>query len=213
MGAGGKAEARRGVTEGARIGDAIGGVFAAGAGGTTGGTIGVSAGVAMTRGDGVAVGDATAAPAGVGVGVGVVAARGDGVAVADATGKTVGVGVAVETKRGDGLAVGEEVAIGVPVVGSVAACVEIALTVGTGVSELAATSGFSNFFGGASGGGVASARILARTRSASGGFTVARSTVTCVIGAPTVRGRSTARALKSGVIIAIVSPRTTAWGA
>ena len=75
------------------------------------------------------------------------------------------------------------------------------------------TAGFTNFFGGASGGGVASDRILARAFSASGLLAVVLSTFACWIGAPTFRGRSTARAVKSGVIIAIVSPRTTACGA
>jgi hypothetical protein len=85
---------------------------------------------------------------------------------------------------------------------------------GTGVPSTIA--GLSNFFEGASGGGVASDFILARALSASAGFSLVtqlRSTVTCRIGSPTFRGLCAAREVKIGAMSESTSPRTTGWAA
>jgi hypothetical protein len=43
-------------------------------------------------------------------------------------------------------------------------------------------------------------------------FVQLRSTCTCRMGSPTLRGRSTARAVNIGVTMEMTAPRTTAWG-
>ncbi len=142
--------------------------------------------------------DGMAVPVGVAVGTGV--ALSDGIGLCDGP---------LSRRSRRGALSGGAAALELEVAGGTG--VVPALIVGAAVT-LCAICGFSNRFGGASAGGVASARIFARTRSASGWFAEARSTVACAIGAPTVRGRSMARALKTGVIIAMVSPRTTDCG-
>jgi hypothetical protein len=130
--------------------------------------IGVVFGASDGRGVGVAVANGVdfGVAAGVAVGrtVGLADAEGRVVGLADTDGRAVGLadidgrGVGVVETAGMALARGVGAAI-------VAGDGEPAVTAGAG-----ATFGFSKRFGGASGGGVASAFILARARSASAWF-------------------------------------------
>jgi hypothetical protein len=103
--------------------------------------------------------------------------------VAEAADATVGDGLGRGRRLGDGRVVGEEEAagLGIAEVATVGAGVRVAArtgvalgattlgvatTVAAGVEEAAVSGGGTNFFGGAFGGGVASALILVRARSA-----------------------------------------------
>ena len=139
---------------------------------------------------------------GINVGRGVAVAASTGVAVA----RAVADGVAVVS----GVARRTEVAVAAMVAELAGVEVEVALADGTAVAgedvdvvdvSAAASVGFTNVFGGAFGGGVASPFIFTRTFSVACGspvFSQPRSTTTLVTVSLTLRGRSTAwlRAIK-----------------
>src|SRR6184192_1026447 len=118
----------------------------------------------------------------------------DGVAVAGAVvsgvARRIGVAVAAMVAELAGVEVEVALAEGAAVAAVVGEDVDVA-------DVSAATSvGFTNFFGGAFGGGVASAFIFTRTSSVacrSPVFSQPRSTTTLVMVSLTLRGRSTAR--------------------
>lgn len=133
-------------------------------------TAGVDTAVAVARAVGAAVGDAAlgvarAVGAGVGdAGLGVALATEAGVGDVDTD------GVGVETAAGVACAVGAVVGVAETVF--VGLAIGLALTGATVVvavvPEVLAGAGFTNVFEGASGGGVTSAFIFARARSAAG---------------------------------------------
>jgi len=157
----------------------------------------------------VALGDADcddvdlAVGRGVNVGRGVAVAVSTGVAVARAVANGIAVAVAVVSD----LARPTAVAVAAMVAELAGVEVEVALADGAAgafagedvdVADVsaAASVGFTNVFGGAFGGGVASAFIFTRTFSVACGspvFSQPRSTTTLVIVSLTLRGRSTAR--------------------
>jgi len=142
---------------------------------------------------------------GVNVGRGVAVAVSTGVAVARAVANGIAVAVAVVS----GLARPTAVAVAAMVAELAGVEVEVALADGAAVAfagedvdvadvvdvSAAASVDFTNVFGGAFGGGVASAFIFTRTFSVACGspvFSQPRSTTTLVIVSLTLRGRSTA---------------------
>ncbi len=173
----------------------------------------------LSTGDRAEVGLAAADGAGLAVALGdadcddVDLAFGRGINVGRGVAVTVSPGVAVTRAVADGVAVVSGVARrpGVAVAAMVAELagveVEVALADGTAVAAVAgedadvvdvsaaASVGFTNVFGGAFGGGVASAFIFTRTFSVacrSPVFSQPRSTTTLAIVSLTLRGRSTA---------------------
>lgn len=179
--------------------------------------------------DAVAVGDDAGVDVDVGSGRGVNVGRGVGVAVAIGVGvdsgvaRRIGVGVAVAVVSGVAIdfavAAGEAAVTGAGDSASAGATEDVDLAVGVGVEVVVsarASVGFTKTFGGASGGGVASACIFTRTFSAacrSGIPSQPRSTTTLAMVSLTLRGRSTAspRAIK-GAGMMMASPRTTGRG-
>src|SRR3954469_15350168 len=145
----------RGATEGDGLNDTggvgrglvVGGIDPSGDGDNTG-----IAGVAVGAATGVGEGDASGGEVGLGV--------------IDGDCLTLGVGVAVAAMVALGRAVGATVETGAGVAVAARAGVAVGAAVGLTTGAFPASVGFTNFFGGAFGGGVASARILARARSA-----------------------------------------------
>jgi hypothetical protein len=144
---------------------------------------------------------------GINVGRGVAVAVSTGVAVARAVADGVAVAVVSGVARRTGVAVAAMLAdlAGVEVEGALAGGTGVAAIAGEDVDvgdvSAAASVGFTNVFGGAFGGGVASAFIFTRTFSVacrSPVFSQPRSTTTLVTLSLTLRGRSTAwpRAIK-----------------
>lgn len=199
--------ATEGVLAGVADGDAA----------TDGAIEGVALGVGLGDGRILGVGDAAgvalAAAAGVAAGVAVALATGVAVAVAVAlaTGVVVGAAVAVGTGVVVALATGVAVVLATGV--ALAAAVAVAAAAGAGVAA-AVSSGFTNFFGGALGGGVASALILVRARSAAERSAIAVqpvSIVTSITRSFTVRGRGISRtSTLSGTETSSSSPRIVA---
>jgi hypothetical protein len=179
--------------EGALAGVAAG--EAATDGAMAGVALGEAAGDGRTLGEGEAagVGLATVLVVAAGVALGATVAEGDGRTLGEeeeagvglATGLVVAAGVALgaTVAEGDGRTLGEGEGAGVALAAAVAAGVTLAVE---------ASVGFTNFFGGALGGGVASALILMRARSAAERSAMAvqpLSIVTSVTRSFTVRGR------------------------
>jgi hypothetical protein len=134
-----------------------------------------------------------------------------GVALATAT---VGEGL-VFAIVGLGLAVaGVALAVAVAAVGLAIAGVEVAAGVAGVVDAVAVSTGFTNFFGGAFGGGVASARNLVRARSTAERSLISvqpLSTFTSTTRSFTRRGLKIFRtALRTGTETSSSSPRTLA---
>ena len=201
------------ATGAATVAEATGVALAAAAGRAVGVALAWAAGVAVAVTVGLLVGVALAAVAGRAVGLALAWAA--GVALAATVGLTVGVALALAT--GLGLAVGVAAAAGVAValaagvgldatgVGEavvaagvvLAAGVVAAAAVAAGVVVVDAVSvGFTNRFGGAFGGGVASALILVRARSAAERSAIAVhpfSISTCATRSFTRRGRGISR--------------------
>src|SRR5207248_2344762 len=165
------------------------------------------AGLAVALGDTDCDGVDLAIGRGVNVGRGVAVAVSTGVAVARAVADGVAVAVKVVSgvaRRTGGtvVAMAAELA-GVEVEIALADAAAVAAGAGEDVEDAdvvnlsaAASVGFTNVFGGAFGGGVASAFIFTRTFSVACGspvFSQPRSTTTLVIVSLTLRGRSTAR--------------------
>lgn len=194
--------------------------------GTTGRTAGVAVGAGtLGRTAGVAVGAGTMGRTAA-VAVGAATETGEGEDAGDKVGlgvwpgvwRSLGVGDADKAAVALGRAVGARGAIGAGVavaataggVAGAAVAAAVALTVGA----LGASAGFTNFFGGAFGGGVASALILVRARSAAERSAMAvqpLSTTTSETRSLTLRGRWNPLTLRSkGVLISISSPRTVA---
>jgi hypothetical protein len=153
----------------------------------------------------------------VSTGVAVTRAVADGVAVAVATvsgvARRTGVDVAAMVAELAGVEVEVTLADGTAVAAVAGEDVEDAVVVDV---SAAASVGFTNVFGGAFGGGVASAFIFTRTFSVacrSPVFSQPRSTTTLVMVSLTLRGRSTAwlRAIK-GAGTTMAWPRTTGCG-
>ena len=147
-------------------------------------------------------------------GLGVTLARGTG--VGDAWTEGVRVGIATGVVRAGGDAVAVNVALGVTrvvVEGGVGlGMAGVARTADAGVAEVVDGAGFTNVFEGASGGGVDSAFIFARARSAAGRSASAAqlfSTVASAIVSFTVCGRSTPwTVVIAGADTTRTSPRT-----
>jgi hypothetical protein len=179
---------------------ATGDAVAAGVGGGAEGAIeGVALGVALGDGRILTVGEAAR------VGLAAVVAVAAGVAVATAA--AVGAGVAVAAAVGIAVALAAGVAL--------AAAAAVAAAVGAGVAVVVAVSrGLTNFFGGALGGGVASARIRLRARSAAARSAIAVqpvSIVTSITRSFTVRGRGiSGTSTIAGTETSSSSPRTVA---
>lgn len=167
---------------------------------------GAIAGVA--EGDTATVGAMEGEALGVAVGDGRLLAVGDaaGVALAAAVAAAAGVAVGATT------AVAAGVAAGVDVAAAVAGAVDVAGEVVAGAVVVSA--GFTNFFGGALVGGVASARILLRARSAAARSAIAVqpvSIVTSTTRSLTVRGRGISdTSTLAGTDTSSSSPRTVA---
>lgn len=212
-------------------------------GGTAGSTVDIGAGVmergvALTGmvGEGRTLGEGETIAFGVAVAAGIVAeadgaiagvAEGDaatvgamegealGVAVGD--GRLLGVGdaagvVVAAVVAGVALGTATGVAAGVAVAATVAVAAVVAGGVVAGAGDVSA--GFTNFFGGALLGGVASARILLRARSAAARSAIAVhpvSIVTSTTRSLTVRGRGISRtSTLAGTDTSSSSPRTVA---
>ena len=162
---------------------------------------------------------------GINVGRGVAVAVSTGVAVARAVADGVAVAVVSGVARRTGVDVAAMVAelAGVEVEVTLADGTAVAAVAGEDVEDAdvvdvsaAASLGFTNVFGGAFGGGVASAFIFTRTFSVacrSPVFSQPRSTTTLAMVSLTLRGRSTAwlRAIK-GAGTTMAWPRTTGRG-
>lgn len=216
MGGRARSAGRIGVTTGAlglRDADSIGAAVALGLSLERDLSTGDRAEVGLSAADGtrlaVALSDADGDDADLAIGRG-----GRGVAVAVSTGvavaRAVADGVAVAGAVVSGVARRTGVAVAVMVAELAGVEVEVALADGTAVAaedvdvvdvSAAASAGFTNVFGGAFGGGVASAFILTRTFSVvcrSPVFSQPRSTTTLVMVSLTLRGRSIAwpRAIK-----------------
>jgi hypothetical protein len=161
--------------------------------------LGVAAGDGRTLGEGDAagVGLAPVLVVAAGVALGATVAEGDGRTLGEeeeagvglAAGLVVAAGVALgaAVAEGDGRILGEEEGAGVALAAAVAAAVAAGAT-----GAVEASVGFTKFFGGALGGGVASALILVRARSAAERSAMAvqpLSIVTSVTRSFTMRGR------------------------
>jgi hypothetical protein len=183
------------------------------------------------RGDGdaagVGLGNVVAAGRGVGLvtGFGVAAAvergvglvTGFGVAVAVAFGVAAGVAVAAAFASGVALGVTAGVALAAAGAVVVGAGAVVVAAVGAGVADAVvvdASTGLTNFFGGAFGGGVASAFILVRARSAAERSAIAVQPVSMfnsMTRSLTRRGRGRSRtSVMTGAEISSSSPRTVA---
>jgi hypothetical protein len=166
---------------------------------------GAIAGVA--EGDAATVGAMEAEALGVAVGDGRLLAVGDaaGVALAAAVAAAAGVAVGATTAVAAGVAAGVEVAA------AVAGAVDAGEVV---AGPVVVSAGFTNFFGGALVGGVASARILLRARSAAARSAIAVqpvSIVTSTTRSLTVRGRGISdTSTLAGTDTSSSSPRTVA---
>jgi hypothetical protein len=199
--------AKAGAIDGLAFGSGVGEGRVRTVGDATGAaTVAEATGVALAAAVGLAVGVALALAAGLGLAVAVAA----GVALAAIVGLTVGVALGLAT--GLGLAVGDAAAAGVGVargggvgleatgVGEAGAAAGVVLAAGVvaaGVVVVDAVSvGFTKRFEGAFGGGVASALILVRARSAAERSAIAVhpfSISTCATRSFTRRGRGMSR--------------------
>jgi len=169
---------------------------------------GVALGVNLGRVLGVAAGVALAAAAAVAVGVVAVVGRVGVVAL------VAGVALAAGAEEGLGFVLG--VAAGVELVAAVAEALGVVAAVVAGVAEAVAvelSSGFTNFFGGALGGGVDSVRIFVRARSAAERSAIVQplSMFTSITRSLIRRGRGISRiSTITGADISSSSPRTVA---
>lgn len=201
-----------------------GGIVAVGGAGTTGRIAGEAVGAAVETGDeaggrvalGVITGDGRIRGVGVADEAAVTLGRGLGATVAAGAAVALGrgVGAIVAIGRAVGATVAIDPGVAVAAIAGGAAGATVAAAVAPTAGALGASAGFTNLFGGAFGGGVASALILVRARSAAERSVMAvqpLSTATSETRSLTLRGRWNPLTLrKRGMVISISSPRTIA---